>query len=1495
MALKKGVVNGVLGFWHSFPVRHVRALARWFGRRCADSLRLLAWSAFVIWWLGLLLIASLRYVILPQIDSYRPEIIAYLENRLGRSLSLDSMTASWQGLQPALRLTHLRLHDTQGDTVLEIPAVSAVISWKSLYSFGLRLDSLTLEQAELKVERLTPNQWRVAGFLVDIARPSDGKALNWLLRQGRIDLLQTQVIWQDLLQGTDSTPESSRQPLLLKDVDFRLQNRQTLHHAGLQATLPPNLGGRIDLRLQFQHAWWRDPATQAGWQGRAYVATEAIDIQGLRQHLALPKEWQRGQGQLRLWLDFARQQGSEAMYARIQGVTLDARLREVQAQLGKHLPALDLDVVGGRLNWQRERDGMRFSTENLWLEGLQGLRLPPLTLQYEERSPWLPRFLGLPRFISPTEKPVAADAKHDGVQRQLTLNQLELGTLRAILARIPLAPTVHQLLQQYAPSGQLKSLRLTAQGPLFAAESAPMSAPLDSAAPTNTQPTEAPAPLSNWRPPAHFQLQAKVEGLLWRGQENPRSTPEHPVIGWPGIQGKAGLQGTLSANEQGGSMTLSAQDGWLELPGVWSDPLVPYQRLSAQLSWRPITTPAWIKALPSQTLAGKLPLGGRVWEVLLQDIDWRNVDFQGKGNGKFIRGPNGEDWLDLNIQGQRFELNRVARYLPLRLPSATRDWVAQALQQGQARQIRARVYGELHDFPFNRLPASHPAQFRMEADVEGGRLQFAPQWPTLEGLAGKLGFNRSSFTAKIQKGQTAGLTLQPVDLSIADMTQSELLAEGALQGPASAMLRYVKESGLRSLLSYVLDDATATQDALLRLKLRLPLAQLEKSKAQGSLVLRGNTVTLDTDIPSFERINGQIDFTEQGFTLRGLSAAGPNQAGFNAQFLGGPMRLEGGLRPVNSASPSASQLQIRAEGGVTPAGIKQYYPLPLLDRLQGSASYSATFSVAQGLPSLRIDSTLQGLRSTLPAPFQKETGTAWPLRVDTQPLAGAAPVTANKRAPALLRDEIRASLSSATGAALLQLKLERSRAGVTPEGRPAPLRFERLALGINTGAEYASSGTAIAVQLPQLNLDEWRPLLTPGTSEHSLLGGPTAGGNDGGSSESLPPLKTITLKAKELEVLNRQFKDVSLDAVQKNQAWETTLDAPGAAGFFVWRDEIGQGRGGRLVGRMSRLSIPKGQLEEFGSSIEQTNADLPALDLVIEEFQINQKSLGRLELLATNQRQPSGRIWQLSRLKLQAAEAQLQGTGAWVTGSQKANGDKDPGQTRLRFSLDSDDWGGLLNRLGFTDAIRRGNGKLQGEIQWRGAPTAFDPGSVSGNLDLQAEKGQFLKADPGAGKLLGVLSLQALPRRLTLDFRDVFSEGFAFDAVTAQAVLDNGIVRTDNFKMKSPVAVVALEGQAHLVKETQQLHVVVVPDTRPGLATLAGVIANPIIGVGAFLGQLLFREPIANAFTYEYSITGSWSEPQVTELKGNARKAAREGLKPATAPTTKPTLPSPSP
>jgi uncharacterized protein YhdP len=271
-----------------------------------------------------------------------------------------------------------------------------------------------------------------------------------------------------------------------------------------------------------------------------------------------------------------------------------------------------------------------------------------------------------------------------------------------------------------------------------------------------------------------------------------------------------------------------------------------------------------------------------------------------------------------------------------------------------------------------------------------------------------------------------------------------------------------------------------------------------------------------------------------------------------------------------------------------------------------------------------------------------------------------------------------------------------------------------------------------------------------------------------------------------------------------------------------------------------------------------------------------ERRLGSLSLRATNSPGAARPAWTLERLRIEHPAAAFSATGGWAPvgfGRGRA--------TRLDFELDLKDSGRLLALFGIEDAVRGGAGRIAGDLHWSGSPLALDYATLGGSMALAVGKGQFLKTDPGIAKLIGVLNLQSLPRRLALDFRDVFAEGFAFDEISGGVGISAGVARTEDLVMRGVQARVNIHGSADLEEETQALEVEVRPELNAGLASLAyGAMVNPVIGLGSFVAQMALRAPIQQIFSYEYEITGPWADPKVVEK--------RRRVEPAPLPATGP-------
>ena len=911
--------------------------------------------------------------------------------------------------------------------------------------------------------------------------------------------------------------------------------------------------------------------------------------------------------------------------------------------------------------------------------------------------------------------------------------------------------------------------------------------------------------------PRSYAVKAQLDGL--HVDAKPAADAHH--LGRPGI---SAASVTLNATERGGQATVNVDRGTLAFPGLFEEPLLPLKRLTAQIDWR-ITAAT---AGKPQQLA-----------VAVKNLRMANDDVRAEFEGQWaslpaVNGKPDPGHLALSGRIERVDATRVQRYLPLSIGDHARRYVKNAIRSGEARNVVVKLRGPLDAFPFDADP--RVGVFRISAQAHDVSLNFVPTaeqtWPTLEHIDADLLFERGSMLIRNGHAKTLGFDLAGVTVGIKDLIHTQVLTiEGGGRGPTQELLRFMRASPVDEWTGHALTAATASGTAALNLALRIPLADPSKAVLKGTVqLLAGNDVRLRADAPVLANAHARIDFDHSSVQL---SAA-------QARVLGGDVTFEGGSTGTGN---SAGSLRFTAQGVATAEALRRATELggaaKLAQAASGQAAYRLQVAVnPQGQAEVTLTSPLQGLALDLPAPLNKAADSVLPLKLQiTSPAAG--------------RDDIRVELGLLAQAHYLR----------DTSNADAPPRVLRGALSIQDALPaLPPSGVQLSANLGTVNLDAWQ------SAVQRLFGTAT----DGADTAGYTPTK-IGVRAQSLQIAGRPLTKlvagITHGDVTDANLWRVAIDAEQLSGVIELRSKS------LIYARLARLSLPKQEADSVSQLLEkrldkatQTQpANVPALDIVIDDFELRGKKLGRVEVLASLN--GPTRDWRLSKLRLVHADAVLNATGSWAAEPSQAQR-----RTSLDWRLDVADAGNLLDKLGQGRVLRGGKGHLAGKVGWQGSPLALDYASMTGQLNVALDGGQFLHAEPGVGRLLGVLSLQSLPRRFLLDFRDVFSEGFAFDGIGGDVKIDRGIASSSNLRMRGVQAAVLLDGRADLAAETQNLRVLVVPELNAGGASLAYAAINPAIGLGTFLAQLILSRPMAAANTREFHITGNWDEPKVEKV-----------------------------
>ena len=918
----------------------------------------------------------------------------------------------------------------------------------------------------------------------------------------------------------------------------------------------------------------------------------------------------------------------------------------------------------------------------------------------------------------------------------------------------------------------------------------------------------------------------------------------------PGI---SGFSGTVEGDEKGGRFTVVSKDLQLDAPLMFRAPLK-FASVDGEGRWQ--VTPDVI-------------------DVTLGSLKFANDDLAGDFAGRYWRyraggaraaEEKGPGTLDIKGKFDRIKATRVPDYLP-NGGAQSREYIEWAVRDGEITGANFLLKGAIYDFPYHQGKGGH---FRLDAKVKDIDFRYADGWPDVSDISGALTFENTRFEAKVDAAKIVNAPLKQTIVTVDDFAGKPplLTIQGSADARAEDVTKYLKESPLIDSVGSFTKFVAIDGPGKLELVLKFPLGVKDQTKVTGKYaVARGHAkVAIGERGIDISSLNGGVVFTESSVKSTGLAGIA----------YGNPIAIN-----IAGAGDAGVTVDFSARADI--AQMDGLLPFRMPQQVAGISNFAGRILAKAGATEVAIESTLAGIASALPSPLAKRAEEVRILRVAFN----------NTGLP---NEKIRITLA---GNAVAQ-----NSTGEAPQDNAETridARFQRrfdsrgIAQGLSGG--IVSSGDALgeittpdglwfAGTLPRLDFDAWRKVIadhfsppaagaipTPAAVIPPLAGAKTTGDIAVENNDS--PIAGFDFKLGSLVAYGRKFNAMTLKGRHGTDGWRMNVNSAEASGDFTWRSGAYSDRGS-VRARLQRFTLadempvvvtaatPAPLPVELGKE-----ADFPALDIIAEKFTFKDRDLGKLELRAT----PQGANWKIDQLDITNGHAKLEMKGLW----QRFGDPQNPAgksRTTMSLSLDTANLNALFDQFGFGDHLKGGRARLEGQLSWPGHATQFQTSLLSGNFAVEATDGRFAKIKPGAGKLLGLISLQSLPRRITLDFRDVFSEGFAFDKITGDMKINNGIIFTENFEIRGPAAEIRMVGDVSLPNENQNLIMTVKPSLGEGVAIGAAVLLTPVVGAGVLLAQKMLQ----GASTHEYAVTGPWDDPHVDMIK---QSPASRGAAPA--------------
>ena len=826
--------------------------------------------------------------------------------------------------------------------------------------------------------------------------------------------------------------------------------------------------------------------------------------------------------------------------------------------------------------------------------------------------------------------------------------------------------------------------------------------------------------------------------------------------------------------------------------------------------------------LPFSSLDGSLSWSrtAQGWVLHTDDLFMENRDMSLAVRGTAAKeGAHALPYLNLVAEIRSERLENMHRYMPNTDKFRIREWMESALHAGYADSAIAAIRGYPDEFPFRNNNGSMRGVVNLSRSI----VEYSPKWPAVDNVDAEIFFHNEVMTTYISRGSVFDAQVTGATGIIEDLTRRPkvVLLKGAVKGPEEDLELFIEQSPLAAdrIIRYAnqsLVAGTFSMDLDMSIPIKAPHLQ---SVINGTLTLEEARLVSDAGNLELEQVNGTVGFTRDSVDGHGLTA----------QFAGQPVALGMTGSKNTPETPPAFVISGRSTDAVIMQQVSERFPgathfaSRLGERISGSADWQARFIFAQdaqGLSQrLELESDLYGLALDLPRPLWKPTYARKQL-VIRKTLGEPAPTELVYDNGVFARLHIRQDQS---------------------------LKRLDIALGDGFRGGPAGPGVNLTGRTDILLLDEWRDAIAF-----------FASGRDGETGFFSSANINMELESGLLNVLNQSFKDSSMQASRRNGDWRVAVQGESLEGeMFLPKRPSPENR---IEVNLDKLAIKKAG--DGRSAGEADPENLPPVRAEIADFTYGDYHLGSMKLTST----PGANGLSFEEIRFETPEMTINGTGLW---------EKPFNRNKSYFTIDlkARKLHRMLAAFGYDDtAIKADNTEISIDAAWEGSPDEFSLEKLAGTFDIRVKKGQLLEVSPAAGRLFGLLSIQTLPRRLTLDFTDLFGKGLAFDKITGSFNIANGNAYTNNLHLTGPSADVLISGRTGLADQDYDQLVTVTPQFANNLP-LASALLGPVgIGVGAalYLADNVFGlidNNINKMLSYQYTITGDWNDPKIEKVK----------------------------